>query len=197
MRKHLVTTTAFAALMMATGVAHADMAAAEKFLNEEINGMSVLSADEQKAEMQWFIDAAKPFADMEIKVVSETITTHEYESKVLAPAFEAITGIKVTHDLIGEGDVVEPTDDTQMHQSCRMPTILIPKGIIKVLVGRILIGNMGALLGIKHDANFIAHENGVVYPLFLPGNAIPSSIIKAVADAFAAAVSDVGVVIGV
>ena len=37
--------------------------------------------------MQFFVDAAKPFAGMEIKVVSETITTHEYESQVLAPAF--------------------------------------------------------------------------------------------------------------
>jgi glycerol transport system substrate-binding protein len=63
--------------------------------------------------MQWFIDAAEPFAGMEIKVVSETITTHEYEAKVLAPAFTAITGIKVTHDLIGEGDVVEKLQ-TQM-----------------------------------------------------------------------------------
>jgi glycerol transport system substrate-binding protein len=40
-------------------------------------------------------------------VVSETITTHEYESKTLAKAFEEITGIKVKHDLIQEGDVVE------------------------------------------------------------------------------------------
>ena len=45
--------------------------------------------------------------------MSETIATHEYESKVLAPAFTAITGIKVTHDLIGEGDVVEKLQ-TQM-----------------------------------------------------------------------------------
>ena len=43
----------------------------------------------------------------EISVVSETITTHEYESKTLAKAFEEITGIKVKHDLIQEGDVVE------------------------------------------------------------------------------------------
>ena len=64
-------------------------------------------------EMEWFINAAKPFAGMEINIVSETITTHEYESKVLAPAFTAITGIKVTHDLIGEGDVVEKLQ-TQM-----------------------------------------------------------------------------------
>jgi glycerol transport system substrate-binding protein len=63
--------------------------------------------------MQWFIDAAQALRGMSIKVVSETITTHEYEAKVLAPAFTAITGIKVTHDLIGEGDVVEKLQ-TQM-----------------------------------------------------------------------------------
>jgi glycerol transport system substrate-binding protein len=101
MRNLLLNTTACAAIMLATGSAHADMAAAEKFLAEEIGGLSVLSEDEQKAEMEFFINAAKPFAGMEIKVVSETIATHEYESKVLAPAFTAITGIKVTHDLIG------------------------------------------------------------------------------------------------
>jgi glycerol transport system substrate-binding protein len=113
MRNLLLNTTACAAIMLATGSAHADMAAAEKFLAEEIGGLSVLSEDEQKAEMEFFINAAKPFAGMEIKVVSETITTHEYEAKVLAPAFTAITGIKVTHDLIGEGDVVEKLQ-TQM-----------------------------------------------------------------------------------
>jgi len=113
MRNYLLNSVAAAVLLAATGAAHADMAAAEKFLAEEIKGVSVLSADEQKSEMQWFIDAAKPFTSLEIKVVSETIGTHEYESKVLAPAFTAITGIKVTHDLIGEGDVVEKLQ-TQM-----------------------------------------------------------------------------------
>ena len=60
--------------------------------------------------MKWFIDAAKKLQAKgvkEISVVSETITTHEYESKTLAKAFEEITGIKVKHDLIQEGDVVE------------------------------------------------------------------------------------------
>src|SRR3546814_3433656 len=65
------------------------------------------------AEMEWFIKAAEPFQGMDIKVVSETITTHEYESKTLAKAFTEITGIKITHDLIGEGDVVEKLQ-TQM-----------------------------------------------------------------------------------
>ena len=57
--------------------------------------------------------AAKPFKGMEINVVSETITTHEYEAKTMAKAFTEITGIKVKHDLIQEGDVVEKIQ-TQM-----------------------------------------------------------------------------------
>jgi glycerol transport system substrate-binding protein len=88
-------------------------AAAAAFLDAEIGDLSSLSRAEQEAEMAWFAQAAAPFQGLEIKVVSETITTHEYESKVLAPAFTAITGIKVTHDLIGEGDVVEKLQ-TQM-----------------------------------------------------------------------------------
>ncbi|MGD2134449.1 MAG: ABC transporter substrate-binding protein [Maricaulaceae bacterium] len=83
------------------------MEAARAFLDAEIGDLSSLSRAEQEAEMQWFIDAAEPLRGMRIRVVSETITTHEYESQVLAPAFTAITGIEVVHDLIGEGDVVE------------------------------------------------------------------------------------------
>ena len=64
-------------------------------------------------EMQWFIKAAAPFKGMEINAVSETLTVHEYESKTLAKAFEEITGIKVKHDIIQEGDVVEKIQ-TQM-----------------------------------------------------------------------------------
>ncbi|OUR77368.1 ABC transporter substrate-binding protein [Alphaproteobacteria bacterium 46_93_T64] len=109
----MLATSAVVALMVGPTLAKADMAAAEKFLQKEISGLSTLSADQQKAEMQWFVDASAPFKGMKIKVVSETIGTHEYESKVLAPAFTAITGIQVTHDLIGEGDVVEKLQ-TQM-----------------------------------------------------------------------------------
>ncbi|MFT4862974.1 MAG: glycerol transport system substrate-binding protein [Pseudohongiellaceae bacterium] len=74
---------------------------------------STLSQQQQLDELAWFIEAAKPFAGMSIKVVSETITTHEYEAQTLAKAFTEITGIQVTHDLIGEGDVVEKLQ-TQM-----------------------------------------------------------------------------------
>ncbi|WP_111559184.1 ABC transporter substrate-binding protein [Paracoccus sediminilitoris] len=111
MNRRLLSTTAV--LMALTGPAFADMAAATKFLDAEIGDQSVLSREDQEAEMQWFIDAAEPLKGMSINVVSETITTHEYESRVLAPAFTAITGIEVTHDLIGEGDVVEKLQ-TQM-----------------------------------------------------------------------------------
>ena len=88
-------------------------AAASAFLDDEIGDLSALSREEQEAEIAWFMAAAEPYRGMEISVVSETIATHEYESKVLAPAFTAMTGIKVTHDLIGEGDVVEKLQ-TQM-----------------------------------------------------------------------------------
>ncbi|MCK0168573.1 ABC transporter substrate-binding protein [Jannaschia sp. S6380] len=112
MNKLLTTTTAIAIGLTALP-AFADMEAAQAFLDEEIGDLSTLTREEQEAEMQWFVDAAEPYQGMEINVVSETITTHEYESQVLAPAFEAITGIKVNHDLIGEGDVVEKLQ-TQM-----------------------------------------------------------------------------------
>ncbi|MGB8813230.1 MAG: ABC transporter substrate-binding protein [Paracoccaceae bacterium] len=108
------TSTAMALALMVTGIpAWADMEAAKAFLDAEIGDLSALDRAGQEAEMAWFETAAKPYAGMEIKVVSETIGTHEYESKVLAAAFTAITGIKVTHDLIGEGDVVEKLQ-TQM-----------------------------------------------------------------------------------
>ena len=114
MNLSLKSSTALAlGLGLMSGPAFADMEAAQQFLDSEIGDMSALTREEQEAEMQWFIDAAAPMAGMDIKVVSETITTHEYESQVLAPAFTAITGIQVTHDLIGEGDVVEKLQ-TQM-----------------------------------------------------------------------------------
>ncbi|MFQ3251914.1 MAG: glycerol transport system substrate-binding protein [Loktanella salsilacus] len=109
----LKSSTALGLALAMTQPAWADMAAATSFLDAEIGDVSTLSRADQEAEMQWFVDAAQPYQGMEINVVSETITTHEYEAQVLAPAFTAITGIKVTHDLIGEGDVVEKLQ-TQM-----------------------------------------------------------------------------------
>jgi glycerol transport system substrate-binding protein len=94
--------------------AHADQYtdAAKKWVDSEFQPSSLSKADQMK-EMEWFIKAAQPFRGMDINVVSETLTTHEYESKTLAKAFSEITGIHITHDLIGEGDVIEKLQ-TQM-----------------------------------------------------------------------------------
>jgi glycerol transport system substrate-binding protein len=95
------------------GQAFAGMDEAKAFLDSEIAGLSTLDRAAQEAEMQWFIDAAKPFAGMEVNVLSEGIPTHTYESTVLTKAFEAITGIKVNHQILGEGEVVQAVQ-TQM-----------------------------------------------------------------------------------
>jgi glycerol transport system substrate-binding protein len=111
MRRMLLGTVAAFALM-SPSASWADMAAAERWVDEEFQP-STLSREEQLQEMQWFIDAAAPFQGMEINVLSETIPTHTYESEVLTKAFEEITGIKVNHQLLGEGEVVQAVQ-TQM-----------------------------------------------------------------------------------
>ena len=100
------------ALTMSAFTAMAGKPEAERWINNEFQP-SVFSKAEQMAEMEWFIKAAEPFKGMEINVLSETIPTHSYESKVLTKAFEEITGIKVNHQLLGEGEVVQAVQ-TQM-----------------------------------------------------------------------------------
>ena len=103
------TALAFAVTCLLSGQALAGEAEAQKWIDSEFQP-STLTKDQQLTEMKWFIEAAKKLKEQgvnEISVVSETITTHEYESKTLARAFSEITGIKVNHDLIQEGDVVE------------------------------------------------------------------------------------------
>jgi glycerol transport system substrate-binding protein len=112
MKWKFMLTVATAAIVGLASHSQAGMAEAEKWINDEFQP-STLSMDEQKAEMDWFIKAAEPFQGMEINVLSETIPTHEYESKVLTKAFEEITGIKVNHQLLGEGEVVQAVQ-TQM-----------------------------------------------------------------------------------
>ena len=103
------TALAIAAALALGSHAWAGEAEAKKWVDSEFQP-STLSKDQQMAEMKWFIEAAaklKAKGVTEISVVSETITTHEYESKTMAKAFGEITGITVKHDLIQEGDVVE------------------------------------------------------------------------------------------
>ncbi|MDB2411842.1 ABC transporter substrate-binding protein [Litoricolaceae bacterium] len=112
MRKHLATAVAAVSLVMAGQAVYADMNAAKKWIDSEFQP-SALSKSDQIKEMEWFVKAAEPFRGMEINVLSETIPTHTYESEVLTKAFEEITGIKVNHQLLGEGEVVQAVQ-TQM-----------------------------------------------------------------------------------
>ncbi len=84
----------------------ADDATAQKWIDSEFQP-STLSKADQLRELQWFEKAAQPFRGMEIKIVSETLPTHDYESKTLAKAFTELTGIKVSHDTTTQSDVVE------------------------------------------------------------------------------------------
>lgn len=96
-------------LAAVSGQAIADMKAAQAWVAKEFQPSS-LSKQQQLDEMKWFLDAAdklKKKGVTEINVVSETLDTHTYEAQVLSKAFTEITGIKVKHDLIQEGDLVE------------------------------------------------------------------------------------------
>ncbi len=112
MRMRLLCVVAATALVAFASASFAGMNEAKKWVDEEFQP-STLSKSDQMKEMEWFIKAAAPFKGMEINVLSETIPTHEYESKVLTKAFEEITGIKVNHQLLGEGEVVQAVQ-TQM-----------------------------------------------------------------------------------
>jgi len=112
MKVKLLAAVAVSVTMAQSGPALADMAAAEKWVDGEFQPASI-GREAQLAEMKWFIDAAEPFRGMEINVLSETIPTHTYESEVLTKAFEEITGIRVNHQLLGEGEVVQAVQ-TQM-----------------------------------------------------------------------------------
>jgi glycerol transport system substrate-binding protein len=111
MRKHLLSGAA-AMAVVAANPAWSDEAAAQRWIDETFQ-RSVLTPEEQMAEMRWFIEAAEPFRGMEINVLSEGIPTHQYESDVLTQAFEEITGIEVNHQILGEGEVVQAVQ-TQM-----------------------------------------------------------------------------------
>ncbi len=54
--------TTAAMLLAFTGSAFAGMDEAKQFLDKEVGDMSSLDRAAQEAEMQWFVDAAKPFA---------------------------------------------------------------------------------------------------------------------------------------
>ncbi len=82
------------------------MDAAKKWIDAEFQP-STLSKEEQMAEMEWFVKAAAPFKGMKVSTVSEILGIHQYESKTLTKAFQEITGIEVSHELMDEGLLVD------------------------------------------------------------------------------------------
>ena len=114
--KKSFTALTLAAAMLAGAPIQADSAAIDRWVGKQCSDVTdqacpfsptTLSQSELRAELEWFAKAAAPFKGMEINVLSETIPTHSYESKVLTKVFEDITGIKVNHQLLGEGEVVQ------------------------------------------------------------------------------------------
>ncbi|HQI80724.1 MAG TPA: carbohydrate ABC transporter substrate-binding protein, partial [Deltaproteobacteria bacterium] len=67
---------------------------------------SVLSHKERVRELSWFQEASRPLKGVLVRSVAENIETHYWESRVLAKAFEDITGIVVIHEIIPEGYLV-------------------------------------------------------------------------------------------
>jgi len=123
MKMKLLATAAALTLCAFASPSYADEAAAQKWIDAEFQP-SALSKEDQLKEMQWFIKAAEPFKGMEINALSEGIPTHDYESKVLTKAFEEITGIKVNHQILGEGEVVQAVQ-TQMQTNRNLYDIYV------------------------------------------------------------------------
>ena len=92
-----------------SGVALADVAAS---VQQRLQP-TTLSAAEQLTELRWFSQAAQPYRGLTVRVVSERIATHWYESQVLAPLFTELTGIRVIHEITGEDDVVNKLNAQQ------------------------------------------------------------------------------------
>lgn len=72
----------------------------------EVFEPSTLTAEQRRDELVWFRDAARELKGVTITSTAENIETHYWESRVLARAFADITGIKVVHKIIPEGDLV-------------------------------------------------------------------------------------------
>ena len=123
MKMKLLATVAALTLFAFASPSYADEAAAQKWIDAEFQPSS-LSKEDQLKEMQWFIKAAEPFKGMEINALSEGIPTHTYESTVLTKAFEEITGIKVNHQILGEGEVVQAVQ-TQMQTNRNLYDIYV------------------------------------------------------------------------
>ncbi len=95
--------------LLASTAGTADTVAAARWVDQEFKP-STLAREQQLQELQWFILAAERLKRQgirSVRVVSEKIDTHDYESRTLSQAFTEITGITVQHDVMPEGDLVD------------------------------------------------------------------------------------------
>jgi glycerol transport system substrate-binding protein len=95
--------------LAATSPGLADTPAAVRWVDQEFKP-STLSRESQLAELNWFAQAAERLKRQgitKVRVVSEKIDTHDYESLTLSKAFQEITGLAVQHDVIPEGELVD------------------------------------------------------------------------------------------
>ncbi|OYT91237.1 MAG: ABC transporter substrate-binding protein [Burkholderiales bacterium PBB3] len=97
------------AVLLGPGSCLADVSPASRWIEQEFQP-STLTKAQQHAEMKWFADAAQRLKQQgvhSVRVVSEKIDTHDYESRTLSKAFAEITGLQVQHDVITEGALVD------------------------------------------------------------------------------------------
>jgi len=75
---------------------------------------SSLSKDEIRQELLWFREKGEQFKGETVYSTAEGIKTHFWENEILTKAFEEITGVKVEHEIIGEGELVQKISEQLM-----------------------------------------------------------------------------------
>ena len=97
-----ITATVLATMLLLPAGGRADLSAAQRWIDVEFTP-STLNRQRQLDELQWFANAARALRQQgvtRVRVVSELIDTHVYESTVLARAFEAgeaLRGVELGH----------------------------------------------------------------------------------------------------
>ena len=96
-------------LLLLSPVTTTYSAGTDEHIDKWVNQLqpSTLTPQEMEQELLWFKKISEPFRGKKIRSVAEDIKTHFWERDVLAKAFFDITGIRVEHEIIGEGAVVE------------------------------------------------------------------------------------------
>ncbi|MBD3296910.1 MAG: carbohydrate ABC transporter substrate-binding protein, partial [Candidatus Omnitrophica bacterium] len=76
--------------------------------------ISVLSVEDRKRELEWFRSVSAGLRGRTIRSAAENIETHFWERDVLSRAFYELTGIKVEHHIIPEGQIIRSITEQMM-----------------------------------------------------------------------------------